>query len=164
MNLVQLAGRHCRLTEELVNANAEVPRNAGRIDRLTHELAATARELSAVRAKRAVVSSTPNPMTSRQDNRHDTHAWLGSFAGRLLQLRPAMSVGAAVRYAVMSIHHAAALEPRRAAELLLMNDPTPAPVVRPSMAARRPVRVNGLSSLFDPRRSKPSSSGQPIGT
>jgi hypothetical protein len=46
-----------------------------------------------------------------------SHAWLASFAARLMQLLPKMSAGTAVRCAVASIHHAATTEPRRAAEI-----------------------------------------------
>jgi hypothetical protein len=161
MNLVQLAGRHSRLNGELVIALDDVPRNTGRIDRLRHELASTARELAALRATKAVTQSTAARTTPHQEQRHDTHLWLGSFAGRLLQLHPSMSVGSAVRCAVLSIHHAAALEPRRAAELLLMTTPVPAPVARPNKAARRQVRVSRLQSLFGHRHSPLASSAQP---
>ena len=49
-----------------------------------------------------------------------SHAWIGSFAAHLMQLRPSMRLGTAVQYAVMSIHHAADLDPHRAAELLAL--------------------------------------------
>ena len=49
-----------------------------------------------------------------------SHAWIGSFAAHLMQLRPSMKLGSAVQYAVMSIHHAANLDPHRAAELLAL--------------------------------------------
>jgi len=51
-------------------------------------------------------------------NKLSSHEWLGSFAGRLLQLRPSMHVGTAVQHAVTSIHLAADLDPHQAAELL----------------------------------------------
>jgi hypothetical protein len=50
-------------------------------------------------------------------NSHCTHSWLGSFAGRLIQLRPRLSVGSAVTCAVSSFHHAADIDPHRAAEI-----------------------------------------------
>jgi len=54
---------------------------------------------------------------------HCTHSWLGTFAGRLIQLRPTMNIGSAVQYAVMSIHHASALDPLRAAEIFVLANP-----------------------------------------
>jgi len=52
-------------------------------------------------------------------NKSSSHHWLGSFAGRLMQLRPSMHVGTAVQHAVTSIHLAADLDPHQAAELLV---------------------------------------------
>lgn len=138
MNLVQLTGRQHRLKRELSIACGEVPQNAGRIERLTDELASTAREIAAARAAATSVSRPVRVQSSTHvASPPSTHAWLGSFAGRLLQLRPSMSVGSAVRYAVMSIHHAAALDPRRAAELLAMADPVSTAVVRRRIAVPR---------------------------
>jgi hypothetical protein len=57
---------------------------------------------------------------------HNTHSWLGSFAARLIQLRPWMSIGSAVTCAVSSIHHAANVDPFRAAEIFVALHPTPA--------------------------------------
>ena len=54
---------------------------------------------------------------------HCTHSWIGSFADRLAELRPGLSLGSVVQYAVMSIHYAADLEPRRAAEVFVMANP-----------------------------------------
>jgi len=122
MNLVQLTGRQFRLKRELAFAYSELPWNTGRIERLTDELAATEIQLAAARAAAAAKPSTPAaPAVPARGTSPSTHAWLGSFAGRLLQLRPSMSIGSAVRYAVMSIHHAAGLDPRRAAELLVVD-------------------------------------------
>jgi hypothetical protein len=56
-------------------------------------------------------------------DQHSTHSWLGSFAGRLIQLRPHISVGGAVTCAVSSIHYAADIDPRRAAELFVIANP-----------------------------------------
>lgn len=61
-------------------------------------------------------------------NTHCTHSWLGSFAGRLIQLRPTMNIGSAVQYAVMSIHHASDLDPRRAAEIFVLANPVAGPL------------------------------------
>jgi hypothetical protein len=54
---------------------------------------------------------------------HCTHSWLGSFAVRLIQLRPKMSVGRAVSCAVASIHRAADIDPLRAAEIFAQMNP-----------------------------------------
>ena len=48
---------------------------------------------------------------------HCTHSWLGSFAARLIQLRPELHIGSAVQFAVTSFHHAAHIDPERAAEI-----------------------------------------------
>jgi len=61
-------------------------------------------------------------------NTHCTHSWIGSFAARLIQLRPTLNIGSAVQYAVMSIHHASDLDPRRAAEIFVLANPTAAPL------------------------------------
>jgi hypothetical protein len=50
MSLEQLIGRYLRLKEELVIAYSSLPWNAGRIDPLTHDMALTEREISALRA------------------------------------------------------------------------------------------------------------------
>jgi hypothetical protein len=122
MNLDQLTGRQFRLKRELALAYSELPWNTGRIDRLHDELALTEAQISAAREAAAAKPNVPVvPSAPALDNPPSTHAWLGSFAGRLLQLRPSMSIGSAVRYAVMSIHHAAGLDPRRAAELLVVD-------------------------------------------
>ena len=59
------------------------------------------------------------------DQKYSSHSWIGSFAGRLLQLRPHMSVGSAVHCAVHSIHHATDLDPLRAAEIFVLANPLP---------------------------------------
>jgi len=66
---------------------------------------------------------------------HSTHAWVGGFAGRLMQLRPHVGIGSAVNYAVLSIHHAADLDPHRAAEIFVLANPLADPT-RPKPAAR----------------------------
>jgi hypothetical protein len=48
--------------------------------------------------------------------KYSTHSWIGSFAGRLMQLQPDLSVASAVRCAVESIHHSTGLDPHQAAE------------------------------------------------
>jgi hypothetical protein len=50
MDLVQLTGRCFRLKQELAVAYSEVPWHTGRIDRLTHDLAATEREIADLQA------------------------------------------------------------------------------------------------------------------
>jgi hypothetical protein len=49
-------------------------------------------------------------------NKHSTHSWLGSFAGRLMQLRPDLTLGSAVHCAVEHMHRATDLDPQSAAE------------------------------------------------
>ena len=60
------------------------------------------------------------------DHTHSTHDWLGGFAERLIQIRPAMSIGLAVRCAVMSIHAARELDPKIAAEIFVLTNPVAA--------------------------------------
>lgn len=139
MNPVQLTGRHLRLKDELAAAHRETPRNPGRIERLMDEIAATERLLASLNMAAAAqppVCSAPVVGTPRP-----THSWIGSFAGRLMQLRPTMSLGAAVRYAVMSIHHAEQLDPVRAAELLVMADPVTTPIAGRRVAGARESHV-----------------------
>jgi len=45
-----------------------------------------------------------------------SHTWIALFAGRLVQLRPGMSRGYAVRCAVANYHHAGEWDPMGAAE------------------------------------------------
>lgn len=84
---------------------------------------------------------------------HCTHSWLGSFAGRLIQLRPSMGIGSAVSYAVLSIHHAADIDPHRAAEIFVQANPMPEPVVQraarqvDSPAARYRALFGGLAAV-----------------
>jgi hypothetical protein len=75
---------------------------------------------------------------------HCTHSWLGSFAGRLIQLRPSMSIGSAVSYAVLSIHHAADIDPHRAAEIFAQANPVP----EPSTPQRAPRRVASPAARY----------------
>ncbi len=72
---------------------------------------------------------------------HSTHSWLGGFVERLLQLRPRLGVASAVQYAVMSIHHAAELDPRRAAEIFVAANPVSRSTqpTRPARPAESPV-------------------------
>jgi hypothetical protein len=48
--------------------------------------------------------------------RMSSHAWIALFAGRLLQLRPTMGRGYAVRCAVANYHHASEQDPAVSAE------------------------------------------------
>jgi hypothetical protein len=84
-------------------------------------------------------------------NTHSTHSWLGSFAGRLIQLRPRLSIGSAVQYAVMNIHEAADLDPHRAAEDFV-SAKRPPDLVRPPRVARPAdpdaVRCRSLAGSF----------------
>ena len=134
MNLVQLIGRQFRLKRELVEAYSALPWNTGRIERLTEELAANEQQTVAARTATARVARPSRSMavtTSCGDDPSSTHAWLGTFAARLMQLCPTMGPGSAVRHAVRSIHDAAGLDPRRAAELLVTNQLDSRPVAVP---------------------------------
>lgn len=80
---------------------------------------------------------------------HCTHSWIGSFADRLAELRPSLSLGSAVQYAVMSIHYAADLEPRRAAEVFVMSNPLSDTIKRQQRSARpTPSRAARYRNLF----------------
>ena len=50
MGIEQLIGRWLRLEDELALAQDAQPRNTGRVARLVHELACTAREIHALQA------------------------------------------------------------------------------------------------------------------
>jgi len=50
IDIEQLAGRYRRLSQELAVAYGSVPWNIARIDRLTHDLVATEREIGAATA------------------------------------------------------------------------------------------------------------------
>ena len=174
MNLEQLTGRHIRLRRKLLSTYRALPRNTGRIARLTHELAATERMISMARAamgaatgsrqsgnrSRTNVANAPTPRGQRRDgarfaptipcmeNKHSSHQWLGRFAGRLLQLRPSMHVGMAVQQAVMSIHDAADLDPHRAAELLVLATPNAEAVVERSAARPTVTHASRYQAMF----------------
>jgi hypothetical protein len=138
------------LKDELAAARRETPRNPGRIDRLTQEIAATERLLATLCT--AVPTPAPPASTPVAGGQRPTHAWIGRFAGRLMQLRPAIGLTSAVRYAVMSIHHAAELDPSRAAELLVMADPVARPVDGPRVGAPRETHPSSRDTLFVVRR------------
>lgn len=70
-----------------------------------------------------------------------THAWIGGFAARLIQLRPRTSVGSAVGCAVACFHDAAALPPARAVDIFLLTRATP-PRRLPGLPAAVPSRVD----------------------
>jgi hypothetical protein len=78
--------------------------------------------------------------------KHSTHSWLGSFAGRLMQLRPDMSIGSAVRCAVENIHHATNRDPERAAEAFAHAKFSAEPTVQPGSAESHSARYR---TLFD---------------
>jgi len=61
MHLVQLTGRCFRLKQELAIAYSEVPWHTGRIERLTHDLAETEREIAAFRALHPHADAAPIP-------------------------------------------------------------------------------------------------------
>ena len=92
------------------------------------------------------------------DHTHSTHDWLGGFAERLAQIRPAMSLGLAVRCAVMSIHAARELDPKMAAELFVLTNPVAAAVGMPrSTGEERATTHPGL------RRSRRIDAGERVG-
>lgn len=88
---------------------------------------------------------------------HCTHTWIGSFAARLTQLRPGLCIGSAVQYAVMSLHHAAELEPRRAAEIFVIANPNPDSVQRRPAAQPAELHAARYRSLFGARLAAPTS-------
>jgi hypothetical protein len=51
-----------------------------------------------------------------------SHTWIALFAGRLVQLRPGMSRGYAVRCAVANYHHAGEKDPMDSAEAFALAD------------------------------------------
>jgi hypothetical protein len=138
------------LQRDLAIAYSAVPWNTGRIARLIDDLAATEREIEAAshtiapgesqpgltgrrgdlfRTKRAasfssIGSTQGDEIRASTDTSvvytNSSHSWIGRFAVRLMQLRPSMNIGSAVQYAVTSIHHAADLDPCRAAEILVL--------------------------------------------
>jgi hypothetical protein len=58
MELDQLMGRHCRLTQELAIASQTQPQRFGRVRRLANDIAATERRISAMQsACRAILRS-----------------------------------------------------------------------------------------------------------
>ncbi len=62
-DIEQLAGRYFRLRHELAVAYGLVPWNTGLIDRLTDELAATERDMSAASVGRLSVVEPPSDIT-----------------------------------------------------------------------------------------------------
>jgi len=90
------------------------------------------------------------------ENMPSSHAWIGSFAAHLMQLRPSMKLGSAVQYAVMSIHHAADMDPQRAAELLALASSTPEPVGDRYSARRVERHTARYQALFAARASRPA--------
>ena len=92
------------------------------------------------------------------DHTHSTHDWLGGFAERLIQIRPAMSIGLAVRCAVMSIHAARELDPKIAAEIFVLTNPVAAALgVRRGSGEKRATTHPAL------RRSRRIESGELVG-
>ena len=128
MSFAQLTGRHFRLRHELAAAYGALPWKTRRIERLSSDIAQADRDIALVRAH-GTTDAQPvlRPETS--------HAWLGLFAAHLMQMRPSMDAGSAVRYAVASFHHGAGLDPRRAAQLLVSGEPHTKAIERPVQAA-----------------------------
>ena len=92
-------------------------------------------------------------------NTHTSHDWLGSFAGRLMQLRPSMHVGTAVQHAVLSIHLAADLDPRRAAELLVSASTAPDAVGDRNAAGPVVAPASRYQAMFGAQASNQTSEG-----
>jgi len=90
---------------------------------------------------------------------HCTHSWLGSFAGRLLQLRPDFSLGTVVSCAVHSIHHAGNIDPHRAAEIFVLANSVP----RKSGRSPRPAESPSANyrNLFGLRTTEPAHNQRP---
>jgi len=89
-------------------------------------------------------------------NNHSTHTWVGNFAGRLMQLRPHLSIGAAVNYAVHSIHHASDLDPQRAAEIFVFANPMTESASPKPRAGRSEAPSATYRERFGRRSSHPS--------
>jgi hypothetical protein len=87
------------------------------------------------------------------EKKYSTHSWLGSFAGRLIQLWPSMHIGSAVQCAVMSIHYAVDLDPRQAAELFATANPTlePKPVPTKRSAPAKESQTSRYRTMFGSR-------------
>jgi hypothetical protein len=94
------------------------------------------------------------------DKKYSSHAWIGSFAGRLLQLRPHMSVGSVVHCAVHSIHHAADLDPQRAAEIFVLANPLPDPATKRRATAPAETASSKYRALFGFRTGEPRPGAQ----
>jgi len=148
MNLVQLTGRLVRLTRELSAAEVAASRHSVNSSRLTGERAPS---LCGPGPDGGAFRSTIPGMVKPPS----THDWIGSFAGRLIQLRPSMKVSTAVQYAVMSIHHAADLDPYRAAELLLLSIPANERVGAHGAAQAPERQASRYQEMFDARAAEP---------
>lgn len=141
MTLAQLTGRHYRLRQELSAAYSALPWNTRRIDRLSRDIARTDWDIAGVQASAA---ADEQPVLRPQSS----HAWLGMFAAHLIQLRPSMNAGSAVRHAVACFHHAEDLDPRHAAELLASGDPYVKPAPAESMQAQREKQSARYEAMF----------------
>jgi hypothetical protein len=133
MTHAQLTGRHVRMRRSLAATLDSLPWNVGRLDRLTRNVTRAERGISAGRAQ----EKCDTPALAPERCAQSSHEWLGTFAARLIQLRPAMSADAAMRYAVMSIRHAMDLDPTHAAELLVAVEPSDTPVMPRSSGDQR---------------------------
>lgn len=141
MTLAQLTGRHFRLRQELAAAYSSLPWNTRRIDRLSKDIASTDRDIAGARAGYSVDAQ---PVLCPQSS----HAWLAMFAAHLIQLRPSMNAGSAVRHAVACFHHAEGLAPRLAAELLVSGDPFVKPAPAGSTLTQREQQSARYEAMF----------------
>jgi hypothetical protein len=93
----------------------------------------------------------------RMVKEHSTHSWLGTFAMRLIQLRPRLSIGYAVTCAVSSIHCASEIDPRRAAEIYLQANPIPKQAASRRATRRVSAPASGYRAFVGSLFSMPSS-------
>ena len=120
MKLPELTGRHFRLPRGPTAAFKPRPWNIERNDRAAREMYAA-------------------PVSAPELTPPSSHEWLGLFTAHLMQLRPSMSAGAAMQYALMSIRHAMDFHPKHAAELLVAVEPSDTPTTpRTTDALREP--------------------------
>lgn len=141
MTLAQLTGRQFRLRQELAAAYGSLPWNTRRIDRLSKDIARADRDIAGPQAGNTVDAE---PVLCPQSS----HAWLAMFAAHLIQLRPSMNAGSAVRHAVACFHHAEGLDPRIAAELLVSGEPFVEPATAASTLTRREQQSARYEAMF----------------
>jgi len=107
--------------------------------------------------KKSALLSTPSTSFKGArpvPNNQSSHAWISRFCARLIQLQPALSLGAAVRRAVTIYPHSGDLEPEHAARLAAAARTSSGTVhVGPTSSMRyRPVPLTARSSASVSRR------------